>query len=193
MVAVLAGALALAACGNNAASDKAPVTDAALFELQVYPILLRDCAFNTTCHGSQQRFFQVMGPGRRRIDPKLDSAMPVQPAEVQFSYERARSMLITDGPVTRSLLLTKPLEARVGGAGHKGADHFGRNVYQSPLDPSYLVLVKWAQTIGATGVGATGGIGVVGGRGGIGAGGVVGTAGGAAGTRGGAGAAGRKP
>ena len=134
----------LLACGDsNTWAGEVPAADAAQFEHQVYPILMRDCAFND-CHGGPHRFFQIFGPGRVRIDPMTESDAPPTALELQVSYERARSMLISQDSVERSLLLTKPLAVKAGGVGHEGVDRFGRNVYQSKQDPSYQVLLLWA-------------------------------------------------
>jgi hypothetical protein len=66
----------------------------------------------------------------------------VTPAELQLSYDRARSMIdIDDRP--NSLLLRKPLEVAAGGSGHEGADELGRDVYRSVNDPSFQILVRW--------------------------------------------------
>jgi hypothetical protein len=122
-----------------------------MFQSEVYPVLMRDCGFND-CHGGTDRFFRVFGPGRVRIDPMLDSETAATPLELQVSYERARSMLTSEnGSVTSSLLLTKPLSAKAGGSGHRGVDDYGRNVYQSKEDPSYQVLLHWAQAAVAAG------------------------------------------
>ena len=126
-----------------------------MFDREVYPVLLRDCAFSN-CHGSPQRFLQILGPGRTRMedrDPR--NPVPLMEREKQLSYERARSMLFTDGsrPIQESPLLMKPLEAALGGAAHGGADVFGRNVYRSTSDPGYVVLWRWALS-GAAGASA---------------------------------------
>jgi hypothetical protein len=135
--------IALPACASGEEWNGAlPAPDYAEFEASVYPVLLRDCAFSE-CHGGKQRFFHVYGPGRVRLDPMLDPADPATPDEVRASYQRTVSMLATDGDVQRSLLLTKPLEAAVGGQGHKGTDTLGRNVYRSASDPSYQALKAW--------------------------------------------------
>jgi len=181
-----------AGCGKPDPSQ-ALAPDMASFESLIYPLLLRDCAFNNTCHGNAERFFQVLGPGRMRLNPMVDPSEAAEPAEIQFSYDRTRSMLLSSEGVARSLLLTKPLEAKAGGVGHKGVDHFGRNVYRSAQDPSYLMLLQWAQTSrpgGSVGtIPGTGGMGTGGmGTGGMGTGG-MGTA--VTGTGGMKGAAGR--
>ena len=117
-----------------------------LFRSEAYPVLMRDCGFNA-CHGVSERFLIIFGPNRARIDPATHHDTPVQDLEMQVTHERARSMLVTDGPVTRSLLLTKPLERSAGGVGHGGVDDFDRNVYQSVADPGYVALLKWAQAV----------------------------------------------
>ena len=114
------------------------------FRDEAYPVLLRDCSFNA-CHGQPERFLLVYGPNRARINPLTHHDEPAEPLEVQVTFERALSMLVTSGPVTGSLLLTKPLEERAGGVGHGGVDDFNRNVYQSVDDPGYVTLLKWAQ------------------------------------------------
>jgi hypothetical protein len=111
-------------------------------------MLLRNCAFSA-CHGDEQRFFQVYGPGRTRLDPKAMSSDPATTLEVQRSYDRARSMLLTSSDVRDSLLLRKPLEMSQGGQGHKGVDAAGRNVFASKRDPDYLLLEQWATGSGA--------------------------------------------
>jgi hypothetical protein len=66
----------------------------------------------------------------------------VTEAELQFSYERARSMVDVADP-SLSPLLRKPLEVAAGGSGHEGTDNFGRDVYHSVDDPNFRVLVDW--------------------------------------------------
>jgi hypothetical protein len=140
----------MAACSNTGQelSGVLPMPDGQRFVNDVYPLLLRDCAF-VTCHGAPSRFFQVFGPGRARLDAvttKPDD--PVTLAEVLHSYERARSMLATADELAHSALLSKPLEPSAGGQGHKGVDELGRNVFASVDDPGYAVLASWARSTG---------------------------------------------
>jgi hypothetical protein len=139
----------LGACGTgHEYSGPLPSPDGQAFVDDVYPLLLRDCAF-VTCHGATDRFFQVFGPGRARLDPsktKPDDRMTF--AEVQHSYQRALSMLTTADQLDRSLLLNKPLEPSAGGQGHTGVDDLGRNVFASTDTPGYVLLKKWASSNG---------------------------------------------
>lgn len=139
-------AAAAAACQSDPATELVPSADTQLFRDEAYPVLMRDCGFNA-CHGAPERFLVIFGPNRARIDPTTHHDTPVQPLELEVTHERARSMLITDGPVTCSLLLTKPLEKSEGGVSHGGVDDFERNVYQSVTDPGYVTLLKWAQAV----------------------------------------------
>lgn len=140
---------AAAGCGSGSEwSGPLPSPDGALFVSDVYPLLLRDCAF-VSCHGGEQRFLQVLGPGRVRLDPTTKPDDLATLPEVTRSYERALSMLATDGNLQDSLLLSKPLEASAGGQGHKGLDELGRNVFPSVDHPGYLLLSRWARTTGA--------------------------------------------
>lgn len=137
--------LVLAGCGEDVDELTLGAPDRVAFETQVYPILLRDCGFHA-CHGSHERFFQVFGPGHGRLRPETEPAADLTPEENEHNFQRARSMLDPADP-TSSLLLRKPLAAGAGGAGHQGVDRLGRDVYQDRIDPSYLVLQRWALTL----------------------------------------------
>lgn len=134
----------LVGCSDSEPGFVLPAPDMALFVSQVQPVLARDCAFHV-CHGARERFFQVLGPGRPRLDPALTHLDPITAEEIQFNYDRARSM-IDPADIEGSLLLRKPLSQGAGGDGHLGTDGFGRDVYESINDPSYQVLLQWAKT-----------------------------------------------
>ena len=141
---ILVALTASAACQLDSNwSGEIARADRAQFDREVYPVLLMDCAYSQ-CHGASQRFFRVFGPGRTRLHT-ADGSDPLA-FEMLASFERARSMLITDGsrPLAESPLLLKPLDPSAGGTGHGGADVFGRNVYRSVNDPNYQVLLRWA-------------------------------------------------
>jgi hypothetical protein len=134
--------LAAASCASVVDDPVLSTPDRVVFDAQVYPILVRDCG-HTGCHGSENRFFRVVGPGHVRLDPATRLAAPVTEAELALSYNRARSMIDPSDP-NHSPLLIKSLEVSQGGADHEGTDSFGRNVYRSPEDPDFQVLVRWA-------------------------------------------------
>ena len=118
-----------------------PTPDRAVFDAAAWPVLVRDCGF-AECHGSSQRFFRVVGPGHERLDPTTRLTDPVTPAELQLSYDRARSMIDAEHP-RESLLLRKPLDVLAGGIGHEGTDQFGMDVYRSVDEPRFQTLVSW--------------------------------------------------
>jgi len=133
---------ALSAGCANVDGEPGPVErDRQAFDERVWPVLVRDCGFSE-CHGSHNRFFRVVGPGHARLDPTLRLGAPVTEAELQFSYDHARTMIDARDP-SQSLLLRKPLELTAGGARHEGTDSFGMDVYRSVDDPSFRVLVEW--------------------------------------------------
>ena len=134
--------LLLGACADPDVEVTIPTPDVQSFEVNVYPILLRDCGF-PACHGDTRRFFRVFGPGRTRYRPRDVTPLlaPATAEELTASYHRARSMLATDGKVEDSALLQKPLLA-----GHEGHDEWGQNVYWSAADPSYQTLLRWAHS-----------------------------------------------
>lgn len=149
IAAIVTGGLWIGACGQDTPEIAGLSPDQQAFSADVYPIILRDCGF-PQCHGSTQRFYQVFGPGRVRIGAPPapyemgDVLYPVQPIELQVTYERTVSMLTRTSSQEDYLLLRKPLEVGAGGAGHKGTDRLGRNVYQSRQDPAWQTLHAWA-------------------------------------------------
>src|ERR1700712_3636960 len=92
--------LLLACCADSGnALGTLPNPDGRTFVRDVYPILLRDCAFSA-CHGSESGFLRVVGPGRPRLDPSaVEVTDPMLYEEVLFSYDRARSLLASTGAV----------------------------------------------------------------------------------------------
>jgi hypothetical protein len=134
-------ALALLACTDGEYGLVVAERDRATFDSTVWPILIRDCGFSE-CHGSDDRFFRVLGPGHVRLDPMMRLTEPVTELELQLSYDRARSMINARDP-NRSLLLSKPLDISAGGVGHEGVDRFGLDIYRSTNDPSYQALQSW--------------------------------------------------
>ena len=132
--------LALAACeqGPGWANPELNFTE---FKEDVYPVLIRDCAFQA-CHGAEGRFLRIWGPGRTRLDSTLNAFSEATNEEINRSYERAAAMVDHAEP-SRSLLLRKALATEAGGAGHLGADKFGRNVYRTVDDEGYLKLSRW--------------------------------------------------
>jgi hypothetical protein len=115
------------------------------FQDEVYPVLIRDCGFDT-CHGAPERTFRVWGPGRVRIP----NAMGILPDafddptgdEISTTHSLAQAMIDARAP-GRSLLLRKPLAVEAGGAGHLGVDQWGRDVYRTTEDHGYQVLLSW--------------------------------------------------
>jgi len=155
--AILTCALALlaAACGSDTDGFALPASNkVSTFQRDVYPVLLRDCAF-PTCHGAPERFFRVWGPGRVRLDPNaplfdisIDPATGLEKKQEPNGPELNRTLDSAIGFVDakdprRSLLLRKPLAAEAGGSGHLGVDRFGRNVYRSMDSEGYVTLSRW--------------------------------------------------
>jgi hypothetical protein len=132
------------ACSNE--SDKAVFArrEVPQFKSEVYPVLLRDCAF-PACHGDPKRFFRVWGPGRVRLPGT--SGTPAEfdlPSinEISATHALALSM-IDEHDLAKSPLLRKPLAQAAGGAGHLGVDKHGRDVYRTAQDAGYLAIARW--------------------------------------------------
>jgi hypothetical protein len=142
----------LGACADPDVEVRLPSPDPTSFEVSVYPVLLRDCGF-PACHGDTRRFFRVFGPGRTRYRPRAETPLfaPATAEELTASYDRARSMLVTEGSVLNSALLQKPLNA-----GHGGDDEWGQNVYWRADDPSYQAILRWALSVRAVPAAPTG-------------------------------------
>jgi hypothetical protein len=139
LVAMLASSLV--GCGGDAPELVIAQVDFPAFQSQVYPVLLRDCSF-IACHGSSERFFQVYGPGRARLDPVTNPLDEVTMDELIQTYNRALSMIDVQDPAA-SLLLRKPLALSAGGTGHEGVDAWMRNVYASKQELGYVALEAW--------------------------------------------------
>lgn len=150
--------IAAVGCAYDAppASPPTPSTEA-IWQEDVYPLLLRDCGF-PECHGDPGRFFRVYGPGRTRLSEEVleegqpvdrelfAQTAPIEALEMQLTYDRARSMLASSDTPEQSLLLRKPLAVGQGGAPHMGTDERGRDVYQTTGDDGYERLLRWART-----------------------------------------------
>lgn len=130
-------------CVGEAPVAEPPEVDRARFEREVYPVLLRDCGF-PACHGDTSRFFRVLGPGRTRLDPTTGLYAAPTSAEIDATYDRARSMLSGAPEPRQALLVRKPLEASAGGAAHMGRDALGRNVYASTDAAGWRAIAGWA-------------------------------------------------
>lgn len=138
------------ACATDVQQLSVPAPDARMFEMTVYPVLLRDCGF-PACHGDRQRFFQVFGPGRTRFregDGGTDNFEPATKEELEQTYDRARSMLAFEKSPFEALLLRKPLSVQAGGAGHKGTDNWGNDVYRTTQASGFAALRAWALSVG---------------------------------------------
>ena len=135
---------AVSGCISGGAETWVAAPDAETFEVAVYPALLRDCGF-PDCHGSEERFFRVHGPGRTRLSDASSIYSPATPEELAASYERARSMVSVSMSASEALLLRKPLAVEAGGAGHQGTDRRGRDVYGSTNDAGYQLLLAWVE------------------------------------------------
>lgn len=107
----------------------------------VVPVLLRDCGFHT-CHGSDDRFYRIYGPGRARLDPTTAAYDAMTGDEASASFTFALSMIDAERPET-SLLLRKPLAVEAGGSHHEGVDRFGRNVYRTVDDEGYRAIERF--------------------------------------------------
>ena len=151
--------LALQGCSEQLQPGTVANRDLSNFTAFVMPVLLRDCGFQA-CHGSQERFFRVFGPGRTRYSPDTEALAELTGYERDYTYQLARGMVDQDDPA-RSVLLRKPLAVEAGGSGHEGVDKYGRNVYRTPDDEGYLQIAQWVfSEAGAAGAaGATGAAG----------------------------------
>lgn len=137
--AVLLGVLALSGCDDPERLVPAPARRG--FEAEVYPVLLRDCAF-AGCHGDPRRPLFVPGPGRARLDPATEPLDPPTRAELDLAYDRTRALLLAEGDEPPPLLHKPRAEAA-----HRGRDVHGANVYEDPASPGLQLLTRWAEDL----------------------------------------------
>jgi hypothetical protein len=133
-----------ASCALEPLPADPPEPSRATFDTVVYPILVRDCGF-PACHGDPNRFFRVFSPSRTRLDETTALAAPATTAEMDATYDRARSMLSSATSPEESLLVRKPLEVDQGGAPHMGIDLHSQDVYSSTDAQGYVALLEWAR------------------------------------------------
>lgn len=137
-------AFAFAACTDAGEGWQPPVHAFRDFQL-VVPILQRDCGFHT-CHGAEERFYRIYGPGRARLDPETLAYDGLTGEEASASFTSALSM-IDARHLEESLLLRKPLAVEAGGAEHGVVDRFGRNVYRTVDDEGYQAIERFVFSV----------------------------------------------
>lgn len=152
VVTVCVTLLASGGCADRIEPTVFARRDFSKFKREVYPVLLRDCGF-PACHGAPKRFFRVWGPGRVRLDGVetvngVDRPTTTGPFEVPTLAEQSGTFafalsMIEERDVASSLLLRKPLAVEAGGAGHRGVDGYGRDVYRTTQDSGYVTLARW--------------------------------------------------
>jgi hypothetical protein len=149
-------ALACACAVDNPPQDWAPVQRAS-FECAVQPIFARECSM-PDCHGNSARRLQILAPGRMRLAAELTKALAAQPAEereaghhplltpaeIDFNFAQARSMVIPGQAPEDSALLNRPLAVAAGGMYHVEAG----DVFASALDLDYVTLQVWIEGAG---------------------------------------------
>lgn len=155
---LLAALLALA-CGcavDNPPQDWAPVQRVS-FECAVQPIFARECSM-PDCHGNSARRLQILAPGRMRLAAELAKALAAQPAEereaghhpvltpaeIDFNFAQARSMVIPGQAPQDCALLNRPLAVAAGGMYHVEAG----DIFASALDLDYVTLQVWIEGAG---------------------------------------------
>jgi hypothetical protein len=136
-----------------------PALSYACFVQNVEPELQTSCAFRN-CHGKVERPLHLYsmagarGPNASSGDIELSDDEHRANFQSAIVYASATSASLPD-------LLRKPLQLEQGGAGHGGADRFGRNVYGSQQEAGWQTLSDWVNGVpcdaGAGGGGEGGG------------------------------------
>jgi hypothetical protein len=119
--------------------------DEAYFRCHVQPVLTKTCA-SFKCHGDANRYFHVFARNRLRMTgSEKDRNAALTTAERAANFDAARAFVDLDARQD-SLLLMKPVEAKAGGAFHRGATIFGAgNVFSDRNDPDYKTLATWVE------------------------------------------------
>ena len=115
------------------------------FAAEIYPVLLRDCAF-AACHGDPVRPLFVPGPGRVRLDPSRALLDPPTEDELLRAYDRARGLVELEvGRASDEEELPLLLHKTRAGAAHRGRDDHGRNIYEDPRADGFAALLDWIE------------------------------------------------
>ena len=127
-----------------------PALDFATFTCIVEPVLAAECSF-PACHGSPDRPFKTLSPGRMRLSDEYVIARelltaeqvedgihpPLTEAEQRFNYAQARSFATE--PASDSALLSRPLAMAAGGRFHAP----NADVFTSTESDGYRAIERW--------------------------------------------------
>ena len=151
-------AITVAGCTLDNPAESAPSVSVEFFACAVQPVLARECSF-PACHGSPERRFQVLSPGRMRIateygiartqisadDAEAGIHPPLTAVELDFNVQQALGFAVAAGDVEKSQLLKRPLALGAGGTYHG----IGGDVFPSAQSPGYETLARWLSGAGA--------------------------------------------
>jgi hypothetical protein len=133
--------LVVAGCGEID-DQLVPTGDEALFVEQVQLILGPRCG-NPSCHGNDQRPFQLYARRNNRMAPNaLHSDAPLSDEELEHNRYSAASLLLDVDQAHDSPLLTKPLAPAAG-----GSEHGGDTQFYDAGDDEYVTLLTWARGV----------------------------------------------
>lgn len=140
-------AVLLSACSTVESEPAPPASlDYAFYRCRVEPVVVERCGF-FACHGDPSRPYLVFGPNRMRLDvTEAERALAITDAETRINYESAVgfALALDATGYDEPLLVAKPLDERVGGAYHEGAELYGgADVFTDPADPDLEVLRRW--------------------------------------------------
>ncbi len=109
------------------------------FRVSVQPVLAAECA-SASCHGRVARPLALYAPGALRMDPAATFRdESVTEPELRANMRRLAAMA-AEGDPAQSAVLLKPLTEAAGGHAHGGGD-----VFSSPGDPGYVLLLDWLE------------------------------------------------
>ena len=142
----------LLACELKNPPKPPPPLDFSAFTCMVEPVLAAECSF-PACHGSPDRPFKTLAPGRMRLSDeyilarKLLSAEdledgihpPLTEAEQRFNFAQARAF--TSDSAEESPLLFKPLFVDAGGRYHAP----NADVFPTRESHGYLAIKQWME------------------------------------------------
>ena len=139
-----AAVLLVAGCRELDAEVAPSELDPHYFRCNVEPVLIKSCG-QLACHGHTERFFRVFGRNRLRYGlPPEKRNEPLLDGERSHNFASAAAFVDREEPAL-SLLLTKPLDQKAGGAYHGGANEYGMgDVYLAKDEDDFAALAAWA-------------------------------------------------
>lgn len=131
-------ALVLLGCVGGGDEIRVPDADWATFVSEVQPVFEQSCS-NPSCHGADDRPFEVFCPQRHRLDPDDTwRDTPLTEEELRLGFENARGFLVGIERPQDCPLVALP----------SSPDHASGRVFEDRTAPGWAAIFRWVADAG---------------------------------------------